>query len=198
MVSTGSILTNGRRKDSVASKGEPSSLAKAFDVQAVPEKDVVQEDLRKIERSEVLPFRRPDPEMDFCGRLPPKKAGNLPINDANDLVAVQYNIGLGEVVVHEAQVRIVVVGGKNNVFLPLLDPSMFDWIWVRDDVGAFALGAGRFYRVQMSQHVLFLPPERCLLGLRDVLPGDVQANSRNSLLDKDVATIGLGKGNSVS
>ena len=54
----------------------------------------------------MLPLRCSNPTMDFTSRLPTKEACHFLIKTPYDLVIVDYAVGLGEVIVHEAHVRV--------------------------------------------------------------------------------------------
>ena len=54
----------------------------------------------------MLLLRCSDPSMNFPSRLPTEKAGHFPVNEPYYPVIVNYTVRLGEVVVHEAHIRI--------------------------------------------------------------------------------------------
>lgn len=54
----------------------------------------------------MLPLRRSNSTVDFASRLPAKETSHLPINKPDNPVIVNYDVGLGEVVVHETHVKV--------------------------------------------------------------------------------------------
>lgn len=52
--------------------------------------------------------------MNFSSRVPATEASGFPVNEPHYFVIVDYDVGLGKVVVHEAQVRVGVGAREDN------------------------------------------------------------------------------------
>lgn len=72
--------------------------------------------------------------MNFPSRIPAKEASHLPINEAHNLVIVNYTVGISKVVVHEAHVRIVIGVREEDIALQGLDAAVVANVGVGHDV----------------------------------------------------------------
>jgi hypothetical protein len=77
-------------------------------IKIIPKHNFLKPRLTQVDIGKMLPLGRSDPTVDFASGLPAKEASHLPINKPNNPVIVNYAVGLGEVVVHETHVRVLV------------------------------------------------------------------------------------------
>lgn len=54
----------------------------------------------------MLPSGRPNPPVNLAGRLPAEESSHLPIDQSHNLVVINDTIGLSQVAMHKAQVRV--------------------------------------------------------------------------------------------
>lgn len=53
--------------------------------------------------------------MNFSSCVPAKKASHFPVNEPHDLVIVNYAVGLGKVVMHEAHIWVGIDAREENI-----------------------------------------------------------------------------------
>jgi predicted type IV restriction endonuclease len=81
--------------------------------------------------------------MKFPSRIPAKEASHLPVNDAHNLVIVNYTVGISKVVVHEAQVWIVIGVREEGIALQGLDAAVVASVRVGHDLRPDLASIGR-------------------------------------------------------
>lgn len=92
---------------------------------------------------------------------------------------------------HETNIRVGIVVSENDISLQLLDTTVVNWVRVWNHIGPVTYLLQLARRLQILQHLSSLPLERRLLICRGVLPGYVQADSGNSLLNEDITPMNL-------
>ncbi|CAI6342482.1 unnamed protein product [Periconia digitata] len=92
---------------------------------------------------------------------------------------------------HKAKVRVVVFLCEDNLSFQLLNTPMFNRIWIRNDIRSATDLNCRICCAQFLEYLSYLLLEGGLLRLRNVLPGYVEADSRDSLLYKHISSVDL-------
>lgn len=96
MVEEGSGMSNAKRN------GRLHTIV----IKIAPPRKILEHLFTQVSIGKMLSLGCSDPPMDFTSRLPAEKSSHFPVNKSHDLVIVDYAVGLGEVVVHEAHVRV--------------------------------------------------------------------------------------------
>lgn len=73
--------------------------------------------------------------MNLASRLPTKESSHFPIDKSHDLVIVHNTIGLGKMIVHKAQVRVIIDVGNDNLSFQGIDPAITENIRILDNMG---------------------------------------------------------------
>ena len=93
---------------------------------------------------------------------------------------------------HEAEVGVfVVVLSEKEVPFEILNAAMVDRVWIRDNVGSVGKLGWWGDCFQLLQYLSCLLLEGTFLGLRNVLPGDVEADSGDPLLYEYISFVDL-------
>lgn len=133
--------------------------------------------------------------VDLTGCLPTKETGHFPINKAHDLVILDYAIGHGEIIMHEAHVRVVVVLGEKDICFQGLDAAVGENVWIPNDVVASTdyTAVSRRDIAQRSKYVSCLLLEYSQLAVVYFPTCDVQTLAGDPFLDQHLAAIDLRK-----
>lgn len=94
--------------------------------------------------------------MDLSSRFPAKKAGHFPIDEAHNLVIINYTVGNREVVVHEAHIWIFIGVREEHIVFKGWEVANSG---IRSHVRPTPRSIGRLDGVQLSKYISCLLSE---------------------------------------
>lgn len=134
-------------------------------IKIAPPHNVLKNLLTHVSIGKMFSLRCSDPPVNFTSRLPAEKPSHFPVNESHDLIIVDYAVGLGEVIVHETEIQVIVGVREEYVSFKRMDTAVGEDGWISDDVVSSLASISGLDSVQLLKDLSCLLFEAFLLFL---------------------------------